>query len=120
MPDELSNLTAEYMHLASGIYDLEETRKRTLKPCLRRILNQGLTTVVNADKTSPDGVIEVHLKGDVHETISVLLIEDKNEFGDGHCDPSTQAGLSMSRYWVQAEVSPLLGLFGVRLSFILL
>jgi hypothetical protein len=38
-------------------------------------------------------------------SVLLLLKEDENEFGDGGCDPSTQAGLSSARHWVQSKVS---------------
>jgi hypothetical protein len=46
----------------------------------------------------------VNLVRDLSESALVLLKEDKNEIGDGGCDPSTQAGLSAVRFWVQFEV----------------
>ena len=35
----------------------------------------------------------------------VFLKEDKTELGNGHSDPSTQAGLSYACAWVQSDVS---------------
>ena len=63
-----------------------------------------MTKIVNLDLTSADGAVSVTLIGDIHETVAILQAEDKREFGEGGSDPSTQAGLSMIRNWVQHNV----------------
>jgi hypothetical protein len=69
-----------------------------------RILGMGVSRMANADRTSPGGWIEISLTGDTHESIAALLKEDKKDVGDGGYDSSTQAGLSMARYWAQLDV----------------
>jgi hypothetical protein len=54
--------------------------------------------ILNEDKTNPDGIVE---KVDNLARWLLLLKEDKNEFGDGGSDPSTQGGLSAARSWAQ-------------------
>ncbi|TDL19319.1 hypothetical protein BD410DRAFT_727414 [Rickenella mellea] len=39
--------------------------------------------------------------------IPLVIIELKKELGEGGCDPTTQAGLSMKRYWIPAERQPI-------------
>ena len=108
VPPEVAKATVRYMRAASGIYDTEGNRTLATGPLFRDILGMGMSTVLNADRTSPDGLIEISLTGETHESIAPLLKEDKREFGDGGSDPSTQAGLSMARYWAQSEVTPVL------------
>ena len=93
--------TAEYMIAATAIYPNENARRDALTPLLRSIFNVNIVTMLNEDKTSPDGVVEL----DTTPARSLLLVkEDKNEFGDGGSDPSTQAGLSVGRCWAQPRV----------------
>jgi hypothetical protein len=104
MPPEIEKATVDYMRAASAIYESEKIRKRALEPHLSRLLATALSTVTNADKTSPDGMVLITLAGKICEAVVTLLKEDKNEVGDGGCDPSTQAGLSVVRFWAQREV----------------
>jgi hypothetical protein len=92
------------MNAAWAIYDSEEIRRGVIGPLLSKILNIGMSIVSNSDKTSPDGLIEIPLTGETPEMAALLLKEDKRDFGDGGSDPSTQAGLSVARYWAQPEV----------------
>jgi hypothetical protein len=104
VPADTAKATISYMKAASAIYGDEDARKRALEPILRHILRADITTVVNMDKTSPDGVVVVPFTGEFHEVVALLINEYKNEFGDGGCDPSTQVGLSVVRFWAQIEV----------------
>ena len=89
------------MKAATAIYESEEKRRKVLTPLLCAILDVNIQTILNEDKTNPDGIVEV-TKNMLHSLI--LLQEDKNEFGDGGSDPSTQAGLSAGRCWAQPRV----------------
>lgn len=44
------------------------------------------------------------LLGNSSRYAAICIKEDKNEIGDGSCDPSTQAGLSYGQFWAQKEV----------------
>lgn len=101
LPDDIIGQTAEYMKAASAIYESEEKRRKVLTPLLCAILDVNIQTILNEDKTNPDGIVEV-----VKNMLLFLtfLQEDKNEFGDGGSDPSTQAGLSAGRCWAQSRV----------------
>jgi hypothetical protein len=94
LPDNIICQTAEYMKAATAIYESEEKRRKVLTPLLCAILEVNMQMILNEDKTNPDGIVELvtHL---LH--FMILLREDKNEFGDGGSDPSTQAGLSAGR-----------------------
>ena len=101
LPDDIIHQTAEYMKAASAIYESEEDRRITLTPLLCDILDVNIQTILNEDKTNPDGMVE-EVKNRL--LFLIFLKEDKNEFGDGGSDPSTQAGLSAARSWSQSRV----------------
>ena len=104
VPPEITKATVGYMRASSAIYDHEAHRRAALDPHLGRILGSGMGTVVNADGTSPDGALPITLTKGACETVVALLKEEKNNLGDGGCDPSTQVGLSMTRFWAQDQV----------------
>jgi hypothetical protein len=108
VPPNIAKATVNYMKAASAIYDNEATRRQFLQPLLSEILAITFSVEANADRTSPDGMFLVNPARDLSKSALVLLKEDKNEVGDGGCDPSTQAGLSMVRFWVQPEVDKIL------------
>jgi hypothetical protein len=56
----------------------------------------SIQTILNEDQMKPDGLMEVVINR-LH--FLIFLQEDKNEFGDGGSDPSTQAGLSGGCCW---------------------
>jgi len=103
-PPEIAKATVGYMRASSAIYDSEANRRAALEPYLGRILGISMGTVVNADGTSPDGAYSITLTGEIYELVVLLLREDKSDIGNGGCDPSTQAGLSIVRFWVQDKV----------------
>jgi hypothetical protein len=104
VPPEIAKATVGYMRALSAIYDNEAKRRAVLEPYLGRILGSGMGTVVNADGTWPDGALSITLTEEICETVVSLLKEEKNNFGDGGCDPSTQVGLPMARFWAQDQV----------------
>jgi len=69
---------------------------------LRQILDVGVRQETNDDGTSPDGIHMFLVNG---FRIPLSHMEPKKELGDGASDPSTQAGLSMKRAWIQTAVS---------------
>jgi hypothetical protein len=89
------------MVAALAIYSGEEKRMAKLAPLLEKILDVDIERIVNADGTHADGVVQMR----TNQGTALLLKEDGNEFGDGGCDPSTQAGLLSARRWVQSKVS---------------
>jgi len=97
------------MQATSATYADEQHRRIALIPILNGILGCNIQVVENNDRTKADGTLEGFTKGGV---FLLLLKEDKNEFGDGGSDPSTQAGLSAARSWVQSNVRNLYFLFG--------
>jgi hypothetical protein len=101
IPDDIILRTIEYMKAASAIYTSEDKRRAKLMPLLSLILNVDIQTILSEDKTNADGIVELVKSWG---RILLLLEEDKNEFGDGGCDPSTQSGLSAGRCWAQSRV----------------
>ena len=91
------------MKATSGIFASETARRITLSPLLCDILGVNIQTIQNDDKTTADGTAKSGTKAE-DMSFSCLFEEDKNEIGDGGSDPSTQAGLSAARSWVQKEV----------------
>jgi len=93
VPDDIVRQAAEYMISASAIYENEEKRRAVLNPLLCGMLRVNIQMIVNADKTTPDGIVELY-----------CLQEDKNEYRDGNSDPATQTGLYVGRCWAQDRV----------------
>ena len=103
VPEEVIRVTVKYMRNSSAIYESEDQRTAALKSLLEDVLGVKIVKRVNADGSKPDGVYEAELRGTKIKVILVLL-EHKNELGDGHCDPSRQAGLSYTRFSAQDDV----------------
>ena len=103
VPQEVLQAAACLMASASGIYESEDRRKPAIFPHLTAALSTGMTKIVNLDLTSPDGVISLPIMGDIHETVALLLAEDKREIGEGCSDPSILASLLMIRFWAQQD-----------------
>jgi hypothetical protein len=101
LPDDTILRTIDYMKAASAIYTSEVKRREKLMPILSHILDVDIQSILNADKTNADGVVELVKSWG---RVLLLLEEDKNEFGDGNSDPATQAGLSAGRCWAQSRV----------------
>jgi hypothetical protein len=103
-PAEVAKETVRYMQAASEIYGSEIYRGYTLELRLNHVLAIAMGTVLNADRRPPGAIDMITLSGEIRETVVTLLWEDKNDFGDGGFDPSTQAGLSAVQFWAQPEV----------------
>ena len=103
VPDDIVRQAAEYMISASAICENEEKRRAVLNPLLCGMLGVNIQMIVNVDKTTPDGIVEL-VQEEKNARSLYCLQEDKNEYGDGNSDPATQTGLSMGRCWAQARV----------------
>lgn len=90
------------MHFLSGISWTEAHRNPDLRAHLEDILQLNIHTEQNTDLTCADGVYSCVVNG---IRITLLIMEFKREFGDGSSDPSTQAGLTMRRTWLDERVS---------------
>ena len=62
----------------------------------------GIHREQNADLTCADGVCSFVVN---RIRITLLIMQFKREFGDGSSDPSTQAGFTMRRTWLDEWVS---------------
>ena len=103
VPEHILKVTVEYMQNSSAIYESEDHRTAALRSLLEDALGVTILKRVNADASKPDGVYEVELRGSKIKVILVLL-EHKNELGDGRCNPSRQAGLSFTQFSAQDDV----------------
>ncbi len=90
LPDNIVRQTVEYMKAATTVYESEEKRRQVLTPLLCAILDVNVQTMLNEDKTNPDGIAEA---------VKHFMI-----FLHGGSDPSTQAGLTAGRCWAQPRV----------------
>jgi hypothetical protein len=99
----LSSPSIHSSSLFEVIYESEDHRKPAIFPRLAAE-SRGHD---NLDLTSPDGAISLPLMGDIHETVALLLTEDKQEIGERGSDPSIPADLSMIRFWAQDNVRTL-------------
>jgi hypothetical protein len=100
IPDETIRHTLDYMQAASAIYASEAVPRNALTPLLHNVLGADIQMISN-DMTNPDGIVELL----ANPGRIMLLKEDKNEFGEGGSDPSTQTGLSLGRCWAQDRVN---------------
>ena len=101
LEDDMIRETTNCMKAASAIYHDERHRTAKLTPLLSKILDVDIQTIKNDDRTHADGIVEWVIEDG---RILLFLKEDKNELGDGGCDPTTQAGLSVARHWAQSKV----------------
>lgn len=108
IPQDVIHNTTRYMQATSAHYADEQSRRNELTPILSDVLDGTIQVIENNDRTKADGTLEGSRDG---KLFLLLLKEDKNEFGDGGSDPSTQAGLSAARTWVQANVHDFYFLF---------
>ena len=101
VPRESLLLTRDLMLQATGIYKNKHERRQNLRSLLEKILAQRIDHERNQDGTEPDGVV-THRSGSSKSFL--LIIQEKNEFGDADSDPSTQAEFSYLRAHKQQEV----------------
>ena len=112
IPVETIRWTAKYMQATSGHYTHERSRRDTLVPILSGVIGFNIQVVENPDRTKANGIVEGYTQDRLqHSVFLCMLKEDKKEFGDGGSDPSTQAGLSAARAWVQPRVRDFCFLF---------
>ena len=83
------------------IYPNEDARQHDLRPFVQKAIGRPLVVVNNSDRTVPDVAV---LSSCGELTVYLVIGEEKNEFGDGGSDPSTQAAFSFLRMLSQKEV----------------
>jgi len=89
------------MHFLSTI-GKEAERNPRIRASLSKILQAKIHELPNHDNTSADGIHLCEVDG---VYIPFFIKELKREFGEGGCDASLQAGISMRRAWRQEDVS---------------
>lgn len=102
--DDLKNVQ-ELMQYASKVGRSETHYSEGLRTRLRKILHADVHEEPNPDRSIPDGVVTLNI-GD--SRITSVVIELKREMGEGGCDPTLQASLSMRRSWIDPLVSRIL------------
>ncbi|KAI6032323.1 hypothetical protein BKA83DRAFT_2398507 [Pisolithus microcarpus] len=93
----------EAVKLFAVINTNESSRRERLKNTIEEILDRRTIYAANSDKTSPDGVV---LSRD--HLAYLVVYEEKNKFGDGNSDPSTQGAFSYLRIFCRKENRTLL------------
>ncbi|KAJ6579655.1 hypothetical protein DFH09DRAFT_1446050 [Mycena vulgaris] len=97
IPDTFVCEVAKFMQAVAGIYKDEPAFSAVVTPLLESILGKGVLRIADSDLTSPDAAV-------LSDRLEILaLAECKRELGEGGCDPSIQASLSVVRYWTQPE-----------------
>lgn len=88
------------MDLLTQIRRPEWKRGRDFREALRDVLGHTFILEANDDDTRTDGIIVIEV---AKIRIRLCLMEIKVEAGEGGCDPSTQAGLSVRSFWISQE-----------------
>lgn len=96
--DDLIRCTQRLMATVSAVHEGEAAMKAEMRAALEAIFERVLFSISNSDQTSLDGLI---LSA---EERAMLIAEFKREVGEGGCDPTIQASLSVLRYLAQREV----------------
>jgi hypothetical protein len=96
--EDLDNV---YELTLSRINRQEDDIRGKTREDIGHILGTPILEVQNPDGTRPDGVIMVELG---KTSIPYAFLELKREIGEGGCDPTSQASLSMRRSWIHDEV----------------
>jgi len=101
-PDEVDlSFVSELMPLVSKIPPSEENALKKLLPLLGRLLGRHVGSVISTRKRTPDGMV---LKTIDDHIVPLLTIEYKRAFGEGGCDPSTQASFSVREFLASDQV----------------
>lgn len=86
----------QLMLTLSCIYTQKDDYSGMVCESIGNILGTTILEVQNPDNTRPDGIIIV----DVGNTCTpYMFMELKREAGEGGCDPTSQASLSMRHSW---------------------
>ena len=93
-------LVGKIMDLLTQIRCPKWKRGRDIRNALKEALGHNPILETNDDDTRTDGNIVIEVAG---FRIPICMIEIKVETGEGGCDPSTQAALSVRYFWVTQE-----------------
>ena len=99
--EEMISIVSELMPMTTEIHTLEDNALTKLRPLLTGLLGGYLGKVISTGSRTPDGMISKQL-GDC--IAPLVCTEYKRAFGEGGCDPSTQASYSIRGFLVLAEV----------------
>jgi len=91
----------EFMWYVSEVGRKESRPGGGLHTRLMNILESEIHEETNLDGSRPDGAITLQIG---NTRIMTLIMELKQELGEGDCDPSMQVSLSMRRSWIDSDV----------------
>jgi len=89
------------MPLVSKIPPSGEHALEKLRPLLGRLLGRYVGSVTSAGEHTPDGMV-LKIAGSC--VVPLLTVEYQRAFGEGGCDPSTQASFSVREFLASAQV----------------
>ena len=89
------------MSLASGVYLSKEYRKKIKAQLCKTLVKILVNAEADDDETEADDILKMTINTAQFMT---LALEWRRELGEGGCDSSTQAGLSMKRAWLESNV----------------
>ena len=101
-PEEVDrSFASKLMPSLSAIPSSEEIALERLRPLLSSLLNRPVEQVISVRNRTADGVV---LKEVGRYKAPLLTMEYKRAFGEGGCDPSTQASFSVREFLVSDKV----------------
>ena len=99
--DEVVSIISELTSTAAEIHPSEDRALLELRPLLSRLLGGFVGQVASTGTRSPDGMM---LKQLGEWSAPLVCIEYKRAFGEGGCDPSTQASYSAREFLISPQV----------------
>ncbi len=99
LPPQQYEDTRELLSVSSEFYGTETSRLSRIKPTLHRLL-KSMFVNVRSERMESDGVIQ-HPSCDGNAY--VVILEAKNEIGEGGSDPYNQVSLAFRKYWADAS-----------------
>ena len=89
----------QLLHYLSMVTSVAESDLNgAIRRKLTQILELEIVDELKTDESSLDGVYMITV---TNECIPLAFVERKKEVGAGRFDPSTQAGITMRRSWIQ-------------------
>ncbi|KAG1785277.1 uncharacterized protein HD556DRAFT_144135 [Suillus plorans] len=92
VPDEMLRNTQELMTKFAAIHANESDRRLDLVPLLAKVIKEPLLHAKSRSGNFEPNAVVVHSHDDI--PVHLVVVEEKNEVGDGASDPSVQASFS--------------------------
>lgn len=100
--DAFIGKTQDFIKFCSLIQTSEEQSNIEAREWLSELLGTPVVCNKNEGNMSSDGVIMLTIQDN---EFPIMILERTKMIGEGACDPSIQAGLSMRRAWIQDGVN---------------